>query len=132
MVQQQSIVDDETSSIDTEVDISGFNITGWNLLVQPITVEEKTKGGIFLPDKYKDDASYLSNICRVLMVGPTAYTQEKFQGETWCKEGDFVLVPKLVGQKLKLRGVPVTIVACDRVIAKVDDPKTIDPMFNMG
>jgi len=113
------------------VDTSGFNITGYNILVQPTKVDEKTKGGIYIPDEAKDDINYLNNICLVLALGPTAYTQEGFNGVPYCKVGDYVLIPKNSGTKILLRGVPVVLVACDRVLAVVDDPATIDPKFNI-
>jgi len=125
---------DETKTKMSEgpVDFSGFNLQGWNILVQPTKVDEKTKGGIILPDEARDDVAYLNNVALVLAVGPMAYTQEAFKGVAWCKPGDYVLLPKNSGTKILLRGVPVLLIACDRVLAVIDDPATIDPKFNIG
>lgn len=132
MVEQLSVLDEGKTTVDVEVDTSGFQVKGWNILVQPISIGEKTKGGIYLPEKFKDDMSYLSNVCRVVQKGSLAYTQDMFKGEVWCEVGDFVMIPRNTGQKMMLKGVPVTIVGCDKVIAVVEDPATIDPKFNIG
>lgn len=118
------------------IDITGLEVQGYNLVVQPFEAEQKitTENGmqLFLPDSFRDDVTYLSNVCRVLAVGPTAYTQEMFQGKPWCKVGDYVIIPKNTGQKILWKKKQVTIVACDRVIAVVDDPAHIDQSFNLA
>jgi co-chaperonin GroES (HSP10) len=134
MVIERSILDPETTPIDApDADITGFNVKGHLLVVQPVHIEGKTKGGIILAQKTKDDIAYLTNIGKVLKVGPSAYTQAMFD-ETgpWCKEGDYVLLPRLAGQKIRLKGVPLILVGCDKVIATLDNPKDIDPNFNIG
>ena len=45
------------------------NIPGYHILIRPVAIREKTKGGILLPDKFKDDAKYLTTLGRVLKVG---------------------------------------------------------------
>jgi co-chaperonin GroES (HSP10) len=129
---QLSILDDDKTDVTVEVDTSDIQIFGWNLLLQPVKIADTTKSGIILPDKFKDDISYLNNVCRVLKVGSLAYTQEMFKGEHWCKEGDFVLIPRNTGQKLLLKGVPVIIIGCDKVIASVTTPEVVDPKFNVA
>lgn len=49
-------------------------IQGWNLLVRSLAPAEKTKGGIILADKSKDDLQYLTNVGRVVYMGPLCYT----------------------------------------------------------
>ena len=127
-----------SSTISTPVDapdpdITGFNITGYNIVLRPLHVEGKTKGGIILATKTQQDVQYLMNVCKVLKLGPRAYVQDLFK-ETgpWCKEGDYVLIPKIGGQKILYKGTPITIIPCDRVIAVLDDPKDIDPNFNIS
>lgn len=133
-MQQLSLLDKETTPADSpDPDLKGFKITGHNLVLRPCHVEGTTKGGIILAGKTTHDLSYLMNVCKVLAVGPTAYTQELFlKTGPWCKAGDFVLIPRLTGQKVKFKGIPITIISCDKVIAVLDDPKDIDPNFNIG
>ena len=134
MVIQSSYLSTETTSVQEEdPDISGFRITGHKLLLRPLHVEGITKGGLHIASKTMHDISYLMNICKVLDVGPRAYKQEIFN-ETgpWCKQGDFVLIPRLGGQKIKLKGVPLTLISCDQVLAVLDDPSDIDTHFNIA
>jgi co-chaperonin GroES (HSP10) len=73
------------------------------------------------------------NVCKVLAVGPTAYTQERFETTgPWCKPGDYVLIPRLGGMKLKYKGTPLTLISCDKVLVKLDDPKDVDSHFNIS
>ena len=133
-IKQISPISDGTTSTDQkDPDLGGFKLTGHNLLVRPVHTEGKTAGGIILADKTKDDVAFLMNVCKVLQIGPTAYTQTMFEKSgPWCKEGDFIMIPKISGTKLDFKGVPLTIVACDKVIAVIDNPKDIDPNFNIS
>ena len=45
------------------------HLPGYHILIRPVAIREKTKGGILLPDKFKDDAKYLTTLGRVLKVG---------------------------------------------------------------
>ena len=128
----QSILSEATTGVDTpDPDLSGFKVCGWQVVLRPLHIDSKTKGGIILTDSLKDDANCLMNVCKVLKLGSLCYTQEGFQGEKWCKEGDYVLIPKLTGQKISYKGYPITIVNCDRIIAVLEDPQDIDPNFNL-
>ena len=70
-------------------------IPGYRLLIRPVPIRAKTKGGIILPDKAKDDMKYLSTVGRVLSVGDLAYEdKDKFQKGPWCKPGDYVCYGK--------------------------------------
>jgi co-chaperonin GroES (HSP10) len=136
---QLSELNTETTDVNEKgPDISGFNLKGHVVLLRPVHVSGKTKGGLLLANKTQQDVSYLMNVCEVLAIGPTAYTQEQFLNprtneiEQWCKVGDFVLIPRLSGQKIKYKGVPLTIISCDRIIATLDNPEDIDPNFNIS
>lgn len=128
------VINGETTPMDyPDPDTNGFRIMGHNLLLRALHVEGKTKGGIILSSKTSHDISYLMNVCKVLKVGPTAYTQEIFKDSgPYCKEGDYILIPRLSGQKVKFKGVPLTILACDKVLAVIDNPMDIDSHFNLS
>ncbi len=134
MVQDLSILNAETTDVnDPDPDLTGFRITGHKLLVRPLHVQGKTKGGLILASQTQHDLSYLMNVCKVLALGPRAYKQEIFE-ETgpWCKVGDYVLIPRLGGQKIKLKGVPLTLISCDLILAVLDNPADVDPNFNIS
>jgi co-chaperonin GroES (HSP10) len=133
-MQELSFTNDETTDLShPDPDLTGFRITGHKLLLRPLHIEGKTKGGLLLASKTQHDLSYLMNICKVLAVGPRAYKQDIFE-ETgpWCGVGDFVLIPRLGGQKIKLKGVPLTMISCDQVLAVLDNPADVDPNFNIS
>ena len=115
-------------------------LPGYHVLVRPISVKEKTKGGILLPDAVKDDMSYLTTVGRVIKVGhsislhfdPTAYQDiDKFPNGPWCEVNDYICYGKHAGQKLFYKGVKLLLLFDDQVIMKVEDPTHLDPTFNL-
>jgi co-chaperonin GroES (HSP10) len=130
-------------------------IKGWNLLVRPIAPAEKTKSGIFLPDRTKDDLQYLTNVGRVVAMGSLCYTDpgvmteiakfpEAFDDtlndtslsrygyyeEPWCKVGDFIIWAKNKGAKLKYQEIIYVMLKDEDVLATIDDPADISTLFN--
>ena len=117
-------------------------VLGWRLLVRPVEIRPKTKGGILLPDIVKDDAHYLNTVGRVLSVGPLAFRQEDYhlyttkdamgfpaaQFDPWVKVGDFVLYGKNAGKRIVYKGVKLVLLNDDHVTMRVDNPDTLDPM----
>ncbi len=129
-----SSINDESTPIDSsDPDLSGFHIMNHCIVLRPVHVEGKTQGGVILASKTHQDISYLTNVCKVLKLGSKAYTQDMFDDTgPWCKEGDFVLIPRLGGQKIKYQGVPLTLLSCDKVLAVLDDPKILDNTYNIS
>lgn len=129
-----SKINTETTSInDPDPDLSGFHVPNHTVILRPLHVEGKTKGGVILASKTHHDISYLMNICKVLKLGDRAYKQDLFsESGPWCKEGDYVLIPRLGGQKIKYQGTPITMIACDKILAVIDDPSSVDPNFNIS
>ena len=108
-------------------------LPGYHVLVRPTSIKEKTKGGILLPEKARDDIAYLTTVGRVLKVGTLAYEDTaKFLAGAWCKEGDYVCYQKLSGTKFIYKGVKMLLLFDDQIIMKVEDPKDLDPTFNLG
>jgi len=128
------VLNGETTSVeDKDPDVSTFEIPGHNILLRPLHVQEKTKSGIILAPKTTYDAQYLMNVCKVLKLGRTAYTQDIFKDSgPYCKEGDYILIPKLSGQKVCYKSTPLVLLACDKVLAVIADPSDIDPHFNLN
>ena len=65
------ITDDSVADPDVLPHIPGFHI-----LVRPISIKEKTKGGLLLPDSVRDDIAYLTTVGKVLVIGDDAYMDE--------------------------------------------------------
>lgn len=107
-------------------------IPGYNILVRPVSVKEKTKGGIILPDSTKSDMAYLTTVGRVLKVGDAAYKDDKFDGKPWCKEGDYICYGKHTGNKFVYKGVQLLLIFDDEVKMVVENAKDLDPTFNLS
>jgi co-chaperonin GroES (HSP10) len=106
-------------------------IPGYHILVRPVSVKGKTKGGILLPDSTKSDMAYLTTVGRVLKVGDLAYMDSKFSTGSWCKEGDYICYGKHSGNKFMYKGVQLLLIFDDDVKMVVEDAKDLDPTFNL-
>ena len=129
-IKNDSWISDPEETKDPEVlpELPGFHI-----LVRPVSVKNKTKGGIFIPDSIKDDMSYLTTVGKVLALGDLAYMdKDKFPGGAWCMVGDHVCYGKHSGTKLFYKGVRLILLFDDQINMRVEDPKDLDPTFNLG
>lgn len=99
---------------------------GWTLVIRPVPVRAKTKGGILLPDTVKSDYAYLNTVGRVLVVGDQAFKMPEFGSEPWAKVGDYVLYTKHAGQKFVYRGVRLLLLKDSEVALVVDKPEWLD------
>jgi co-chaperonin GroES (HSP10) len=108
-------------------------LPGFHVLVQPVSIKKKTKGGIILPDKVKDDIAYLTTVGKVLKLGDLAYKDtEKFPNGQWCKSGDYVCYGKFSGQKFVYKGLKLLLLFDDQIIMKVSEPALLDPTYNLS
>ena len=108
-------------------------LPGFHVLVRPVSVKEKTKGGILIPNSTKEDMSYLTTVGKVIKIGNLAYNdKDKFSKGPWCKEGDYICYAKHAGQKIQYKEVKMILLYDDQVIMKVQDPKYLDPTFNLS
>ena len=97
---------------------------GYKILVAMPKVEEKTEGGVFLPDELKDLEQTASIAGFVVALGPDAYGDNKrFPSGPWCKEGDFVVFRSYSGTKFSVAGQEFRLINDDTVEAVVDDPR---------
>ena len=107
-------------------------LPGYHVLVRPISVKSQTKGGIFIPDSTKEDMSYLTTVGQVIALGDLAYAEkEKFPNGPWCKVGDYVCYGMHTGTKMIYKGVRLILLFDDQIVMQVEDPKDLDPTFNL-
>jgi len=108
-------------------------LPGYHILVRPVTIKTKTKGGIILPEKARDDISYLTTVGRVLKVGVLAYEDtSKFLAGPWCRVGDYVCYQKLVGTKFVYKGIKLLLLFDDQILMKIDNPEDLDTTLVLG
>lgn len=98
--------------------------TGYKLLVAMPSVEDKTEGGVFIPDDLKALEQTASIVGLVVRMGPEAYADKgKFPGGPWCKEEDYVIFRSYSGTRFKIGKQEFRIINDDTVEATVDDPR---------
>ena len=109
------------------------HLPGYHILVRPVSVKSKTKGGLLLPDSVKDDVAYLTTVGKVLSIGDLAYKdKDKFPNGKWCDVGDYVCYARHAGQKLYYKGVRLLLLFDDQVMMKVDEPTNLDMTYNLS
>ncbi len=98
--------------------------TGYRLLIALPEIDEKTEGGVIMPDGLVKDESTASIIGFVIKAGPDAYSdKERFPNGPWCKEGDFVIFRSYSGTRFKVHGKEFRLINDDTVEGVVDDPR---------
>ena len=109
------------------------HLPGYHILVRPVSVKSKTKGGLLLPDSVKDDVAYLTTVGKVLSIVDLAYKdKDKFPNGKWCDVGDYVCYARHAGQKLYYKGVRLLLLFYDQVMMKVDEPTNLDMTYNLA
>jgi co-chaperonin GroES (HSP10) len=102
------------------------NPTGWRILVMPYKGRSQSKGGIYIPDKTRDDFALATVTAYVLKVGPLAYGDTDKHGDSpWCKNGDWILIGRYAGSRFSIEGGEVRIINDDEVIGTIMDPDDI-------
>lgn len=104
---------------------------GWNLIIRPYPVEEKSTSGIILTSESIDFMNGTTNIGRVVAIGPCCWSQSQhknIKGErfNWVDVGDFVAYPRNCGYKRKFKGVSYIILGDDEVTDFLPDPRVFD------
>ena len=66
-------------------------------------------------------------------LGKLAYNEkDKYPFGAWCKENDYVCYGKHSGQKFVYKGVRLLLLFDDQIIMRVENPKDLDPTYNLS
>ena len=102
--------------------------TGFRMVLYPLKLESKTSSGLHLTDETVEQSQIATNVCKVLKMGPSCYKdKERFPQGPWCKEGNWVLITRYAGSRIKIDGGELRIVNDDEILAVIDDPRDILP-----
>jgi co-chaperonin GroES (HSP10) len=102
--------------------------TGWRMVLYPLKLKNKTSAGLHLTDDTVEQSQVATNVCKVLKMGPSCYKEkEKFPDGPWCKEGNWVLITRYAGSRIRIEGGELRIVNDDEILAVIDDPRDILP-----
>ena len=101
---------------------------GYKILVKMRkAIDEKTKGGIYIPDQIKQDENTASLIAKVLAIGSDAYKDmSKFSTGPWCLVGDYVMLRSYSGTRFKVDGEEYRIINDTTPEAVVSDPDSVE------
>jgi len=76
---------------------------GSRVLVQKRSPRTLTRGGLIVPDEVQETEFWNTQVAKVITLGPGAFknrdTLEAWPEGSWCKEGDYVRVPKYGGDR---------------------------------
>ncbi len=86
------------------------------VVVKILDSEEKTKGGIFLPDTAKEKPQQ----AKVIAVGPGKTLDDGKKSPLDVKEGDVVLFAKYSGTEVKIDGVEYLVISEKDILAVVE------------
>lgn len=86
------------------------------VLVKRLESEEKTAGGLYIPDTAKEKPSK----GEVVAVGPGKAADDGKRIEMAVKKGDLVLFNKYAGTEIKLDGVEHLVMREDDILAIID------------
>jgi len=89
---------------------------GNRVVVEPLDAEEKSRGGIVLPDTAKEKPQQ----GKVLAVGPGTLLENGRRAKPDVKKGDTVLFAKYGGSEIKIGGKELKILQEDDILAKVE------------
>ncbi len=99
---------------------------GYKILIMLPQMEEKTDGGVYIPDSTKSAEETASIVGFVLKMGDLCYADEgKFPTGAWCKEGDWVMFRAYSGTRFKIHGAEFRMINDDTVEAVVQDPRGV-------
>jgi len=108
-------------------DIKKFEVFNNQVLVATYTRPEKTRGGIFLPEKAKDEDKYQSKVGLILKMGPSAFVDESqgwFKGVS-INEHDWIIFRPSDGWQMLVNGVPCRMLDDTVVRGRLPDPDMI-------
>ena len=86
------------------------------VLIQPVEAEEKTAGGIVLPDTAKEKPMR----GKIVATGPGKLLEDGKRAKVAVKKGDVVIYGKYSGTEVKVKGKDYIIVRESELLAKVE------------
>ena len=99
---------------------------GFYILVALSEVQEKTEGGIHLPEERISKERVATMVGNVVKMGGACYKNKiTTPGDAWCKEDDWVIFNAYAGVRLMVHGVEFRMIMDDTVIATVENPMGI-------
>lgn len=117
----------KTVGITKEGKIPGFELHGNRVLVGIYTRPEKTKSGIYMPDKTRDEDKHQGKAGLVLAKGHSAFVsdQEFDFGADNVELGDWVMLFVSTGLSCNVNGQPCRVLRDQDIVMKIPAPDSV-------
>lgn len=119
--------DPKQKLIDEVGDLSQIEIFNNQILAAVYIRPEKTKSGLYLSDKYRDEDKYQSKVGLILKMGPSAFndeTGEWFEGISFSNH-DWVVFRPSDGWSVTVNGVLCRMLSDTQVKARIQSPDQV-------
>ena len=93
---------------------------GHRVLIKPDDIEEKTKGGIYIPSSTVHQERQAQDKGTVLDIGLGCWV-DMADGSPWCKVGDKVYYPRYSGMKVKDGEIELILVSDEDIVAVITE-----------
>lgn len=120
-------IDPVKKLVDEIGDLSTVELFNNQILVGVYLRPEKTKSGLYMPDKHRDEDRFQSKVGLLLKMGPRAF---EANGDGWFEDEQFALNDWLVfrpadGWNITVHGVLCRILSDTQVKGRVKDPDEV-------
>ena len=100
--------------------------TGFQLLIALPEQDEKTEGGVYVPDDFRQREETASITGMVLKMGPDAFVDvSRFPNGPYCKKGDWIIMQAYTGTRVSIHGKEFRLINDDCVKAVIEDPRGV-------
>ena len=100
--------------------------TGRRIIVLPFKMNDKTKGGVLMPETTLERQQIGSQCGLVLAMGPQCYQdKERYPTGPWCKVNDWVVFARYAGSRIQIEGGEIRLLNDDEILATVQNPEDI-------
>lgn len=98
--------------------------------ISTFTTDEGKEISLYLPETVSVYDKFRNCTALVISVSKDSYTDEKYQESgPYCKVGDWIMIPRNVGDQVNYRGMPVQIIPEDAIYCVIEDPEHIERYF---
>lgn len=96
--------------------------TGWRVLIRVSDLQDKSAGGIFIPELAKHNERNLSSIGQVITLGPLAYNRPDLGVDVlWCSPDDWVIFGRYAGHRIDVDGTEYRLMNDDEILAVIPE-----------
>ena len=119
--------DPKQKLIDDVGDLSQIEIFNNQILAAVYIRPEKTKSGLYLSDKYRDEDKYQSKVGLILKKGPSAFVDDdgKWFSGLDIKEGDWIVFRPSDGWNVTINGTLCRMLDDMSIRARISHPDQV-------